>query len=100
MLPSGPLMGEKDSACAAQPSSFSMKASTSAITSRCTCLSRTTPFLPTRSRPASNCGLMSEMNAPSSPMISAAAGRILVMEMKDTSITPSVGCSGRSSRLR
>ena len=47
--------------------------------------SRTTPFLPTFSRPASNCGLIRQTISAPGFMISKAAGRIFESEMKETS---------------
>ena len=91
-------MGEKSNARTRQPVSGAA-AAISRSTRSCTAALEITPFLPGASRPASNWGFTREISRPSSPSTCRSAGRIFNMEMKDTSITPSVGGSGNISRV-
>ena len=59
---------------------------TFSITSRCTAGSRTTPFFPTFSLPASNCGLIRHTISPFSVRRFLTGRRTLVREIKDTSM--------------
>ncbi len=58
-LPSGPVIGLGSTPSTRQPGSAAHQSRIVAQTSSCTAGSRTTPPLPTRSGPASNCGLIS-----------------------------------------
>ena len=64
---------------------LSVMAVTVSMTSSWTFLSRTTPFLPTFSRPASNWGFIRQTISPPLSRISKAGGRILDREIKETS---------------
>ncbi len=72
----------------------------SASTSRWTAGSRTTPPLPTCSRPASNCGLTSTRPAVAGAGDSSTGPRATVREMNDTSAVTNDGANGRRSALR
>jgi len=69
-------------------------------TSRCTSGSRTTPFFPTFSRPASNWGLMRQATCPPSFKTRCTAGRINFSEINDTSMLAKSSSSGIWSRSR
>ena len=78
------------------PISFA-KEMTFSMTSRCTDLSRTTPFFPTFSFPASNCGLIRQTISPPSRNNSFAGPRTFVREIKDTSTEAKSSTSAISS---
>ena len=69
-------------------------------TSTCTARSRTTPPLPTRSRPASNCGLTRARPRYPERRHSSTGPRASVREMNDTSAVTKEGGNGRRSRVR
>ena len=91
MFPAGPTRGEGTMPRHINPSSFSAKALIVATTSSCMAASRTTPPLPTCSRPASNWGLIKATMSPPGMRTVAIGGRISVREMKETSVTAMSG---------
>ena len=99
MFPSGPFIGEKVIPFTVNPASraLSRKRST---TSRWTLGSRTTPFLPTFSRPASNWGFTRHTACPSGFSRPARAGRMSRREIKETSTLAKSRGSGTCSRVR
>ena len=98
-LPSGPRNGDGTQPSQTSPSDSVPNALIAATTASCTAGSRTTPP-GTFSRPASNCGLISESSSPPGGRTSAIGGRISLSEMNETSVTPACGCSGRSESRR
>lgn len=85
MLPFAPVTGLKVSPAGCK--SFSVAyCTTFLITSSCTFLSRTIPFLPTCSLPASNCGFTRHTSVPSVPRSFEATGKTSFNYMKDTSM--------------
>ena len=74
-------------------------ATTFATASRRSSPERTTPPLPTRPLPSSNCGLTIASTSPSSAMAAATGSRILAIEMKLTSITARAAANGSRSGL-
>ena len=70
-----------------------------ATASRRSAGSRTTPPLPTRSRPTSNCGLTIARQSKRSAAQASTAGRTLRSEMNETSTTIRSGAYGSAERL-
>ena len=99
MFPSGPRMGEKSMAATVKSAwaAWSRKCSS---TSRWTLGSRTTPFLPTFSRPASNWGFTRQTTRPLSFSTPRRAGRMSRREIKETSTLAKSRASGICSRVR
>ncbi len=62
--------------------------------------SRTTPPLPTFSRPTSNCGFTSATSSPPGSSFGSTAGSTSLSEMKLTSMTITPTGSGSSSSVR
>src|SRR5690606_24052201 len=91
MFPSPPLIGEWVSPMSSNPIDAA-NPSTDSSTSRWTAGSRTTPDLPTLSRPASNCGLTRATVSPPGASTALRGGKISFSEMNDTSM---VAASGR-----
>ena len=98
IFPSGPFTGENVSPLMMKLSSVAYLITIS-ITSSCTLKSLTTPFLPTFSLPASNCGFIRQTISALSFRRLTAAGRTLVREMKDTSTEAKSAFSGKSSSV-
>ena len=99
MFPSGPRMGEK-SKPATVKSPWAAWVRKPSSTSKWTLGARTTPFLPTFSRPASNWGFTRQTARPLSFSRPRRAGRMSRREMKETSTLAKSRASGICSRVR
>src|SRR6185437_3099497 len=73
-LPLGPWIGLSVTPCTCQPGCAASHATIRSQTSRCSAGSRTTPPLPTRPLPTSNCGLMSATRRADGAASAGAAG--------------------------
>src|SRR5213594_553325 len=91
-LPFGPRSGEAVTPSTCQPRSTAYRARR-ATAWRWSAGSRTTPPLPTASRPTSNWGFTSAMTSPRGASTPNTEGRTFSNEMNATSMTASVGCS-------
>src|SRR5437899_5836624 len=91
-LPFGPRSGEEVTPRTCQPRSTAYRARR-ATAWRWSAWSRTTPPLPTASRPTSNCGFTSAITSPRGASTPNTEGRTFSNEMNATSMTASVGCS-------
>src|SRR5215207_2709686 len=85
-LPSAPFSGDAITSSTWRPASR-RPSRTSCSTARCTAGSRTTPPLPMRARPASNCGFTSSTRSPSGAVQRASAGATVTSEMNERSAT-------------
>src|SRR5689334_19845593 len=95
LLPSGPRIGLSATPSTCQPISSASHDTIVSHTSRCSIGSRTTPPLPTRSFPTSNCGLIRATSRASGPAASAsAAGSTVRRPMKLAAQTTVSGRSG------
>ena len=87
------------SRAAQTPSSPTASSPTATSAARRSDASRTTPPLPTRSRPTSNCGLTSARQSKLGAAAPSTAGSTFPKPMKETSITIRSGAHGSASAL-
>ena len=84
--PCRPASGSARRAATTRPAASAAARTDSTASSRCS-WERTTPVLPSRSRPTSNCGLTSSTRSPPGRTRAASFGMTRVSEMKDRSAT-------------
>src|SRR5205823_10508313 len=95
-LPAGPGSPEEATPLTDQPRSRA-NSTTEATAARLSSAERTTPPLPTRSGPTSNCGLTSARQSNSGAAVARTAGSTFASEMNDTSTAIRSGRYGSAS---